>query len=135
MTVSGALPQKDLNDLLHSVDVVLFLKFQDSCPNLAVESLACGTPVILSNTNGLLDILKPPKAIKVDIDGPKQLGRRTWTKPPFYRPESVNQALQLIYDSDKPVIQGPAALVPAALDITGVALAYCHFFRSLLDGD
>lgn len=127
MVVDRARPQHTLNPLLASADAVLFLKFQDSCPNLAIEALACGTPIILSNTNGLWDVLESPAAIKVNIDGPEQLGKRSWDRPPFYRRSEVIRAMERVYDNDKPVFS-----FPDALHIDAIAAAYMDFFSMVL---
>lgn len=125
--VLSLLQQLELNDLVHSCDVAVFLTFQDSCPNFAAESLACGTPLIVSNTNGILEFIDNGHAIVVPVDGPYQFGVCDWKIPPFQKGETLLKALETVYHENK---RQPD--FPPRLHIVDVAKRYIDFFKEIL---
>lgn len=121
------LKQPDLNNLISSCDVAIFIKFQDSCPNLAAEVLACGTPLIVNETNGILESVDHQHVTVVPIDGPYQFGMRDWKEPPFRQGETLLEALETIYKEDKRRLD-----FPPKLHIMNVAKRYADFFEEVL---
>lgn len=57
VTLIGKFNQDQAPDLLRSVDAYLALKYMDTCPNLVIEALACGLPIIFSNTGGTKELV------------------------------------------------------------------------------
>lgn len=44
----------------HAADLFVLPSLQDNLPNMCLESLACGTPVVAFNIGGVPDMVKPP---------------------------------------------------------------------------
>lgn len=51
--------EKKMSKLFSAVDVVIIPSREDNLPNVMVESLSCGTPVIATPVGGCLDVIKP----------------------------------------------------------------------------
>lgn len=127
MEIMPLLNQSELNDMAHSCDATIFLTFQDSCPNFAAESLACGTPLIVNNTNGILEFIDERHAIEIPVDGPHQLGMCDWETPPFQRGETLIEALDTVYRNEK-----SRPDFPSRLHIANIAEEYIGFFEEIL---
>lgn len=53
----GEVRGKDLVEALQSCDVLLQLSRNDACPNVVIEGLACGLPVVFLNSGGVPEIV------------------------------------------------------------------------------
>ncbi|HEY0755455.1 MAG TPA: glycosyltransferase [Ktedonobacteraceae bacterium] len=54
----GALPQEELPLIYSAVDVTVMPSYHESFGMVAVESLACGTPVVATRAGGLLTVIR-----------------------------------------------------------------------------
>lgn len=119
--------QENLDEFVHCCDAAVSIKYQDSCPNFIVESIAVGTPVITTNTNGLSEILRAPQVIISDVDPHYTYEKVDWERPPFANRSSLIGALELVYRNRKPIFD-----FPHEIHITSTANAYINFFLELL---
>jgi len=55
----GRRPQADVAAFLNAADVSVLPSHSEGCPNVVLESLACGTPVVATNVGAVPDILRP----------------------------------------------------------------------------
>jgi D-inositol-3-phosphate glycosyltransferase len=55
----GARPQQELPLLYSAADVTVIPSYHESFGMAAVESLACGTPVVATRAGGLMTIVRP----------------------------------------------------------------------------
>jgi glycosyltransferase involved in cell wall biosynthesis len=121
------LMQDDLDNFVYSCDSAISIKYQDSCPNFVIESIAVGTPVIISNTNGLAEILKEPQVSVTNIDPYYTHKQVEWEIPPFENRDDLINALEKVYINEKKDIE-----FPEYLHIDYVADKYIEFFDLLI---
>jgi len=68
----GAVPPEALPDWYRSADVTILASLREGWPNVVLESLACGTPVIATRVWGTPEILEDCPAgllVSADVDG------------------------------------------------------------------
>jgi glycosyltransferase involved in cell wall biosynthesis len=58
----GALPQQQLVEYYNAADALVLASVREGWPNVLLESLACGTPVIASNVGGCAEVVTAPEA-------------------------------------------------------------------------
>jgi glycosyltransferase involved in cell wall biosynthesis len=64
----GPFEQSKAPELMSSVDCYLALKHMDTCPNLVIEALASGVPVIYSNSGGTPELVGSEAGIPLQVD-------------------------------------------------------------------
>jgi teichuronic acid biosynthesis glycosyltransferase TuaC len=61
----GHMPQDRLPDIYSAADLLLLPSLREGWPNVLLESMACGTPVVVSNFPGVADIVAAPEAGRI----------------------------------------------------------------------
>ena len=57
----GRLPHDDLPVWFNAADVFCLPSLNEGCPNVVVEAIACGTPVVASNVGAIPDLINAPE--------------------------------------------------------------------------
>jgi teichuronic acid biosynthesis glycosyltransferase TuaC len=61
----GRLPQERLPQIYRAADLLLLASTSEGWPNVLLESMACGTPVVVSDLPGIADIVAAPDAGRI----------------------------------------------------------------------
>src|SRR5262249_45686681 len=64
----GRVPQDRLPEIYGAADLLLLVSTHEGWPNVLLESMACGTPVIVSDIGGIAEIVRAPEAGRVVAD-------------------------------------------------------------------
>ncbi len=66
----GAVPHADLPGMIAAADVTALASKSEGLANVWVESLACGTPIVITNAGGAHEVVTSPDAGRVTIRDP-----------------------------------------------------------------
>ena len=60
--------QSDAPDIFRKADILLHTKYNDPCPGLVVEAMACGLPVVYSKSGGVPELVGEDAGIDVPVE-------------------------------------------------------------------
>lgn len=125
--ILGKFSQRDCPDLLRSVDVYLALKYQDTCPNLVVEALASGLPVIYSATGGTPELVESTCGIGLAVP-------EDWDSEPIAPGyHELSEAMKLIVDSKSEMRMAARQSAVESFDIRHWYARHSEIFHRLID--
>lgn len=76
VTFTGPVPHEDAALFLNAADFLVLPSRFEGCPNVILEALACGTPVIASAVGGIPELVtRPEQGILVPPEAPADLAR------------------------------------------------------------
>lgn len=110
-----------LNLLYNAADITIVPSRQENLPNVIMESMACGTPVVAFNVGGNCDM------IDHNING--------YLAQPFIADDMANGIKKMLNNNNLLLEMGVNARqkVEAKFDIKNVAQQYLNLYRSILD--
>lgn len=88
----GNYSQDEGAKIIRHVDAYLALKFMDTCPNLVIEALASGVPVIFSESGGTVELVDGSCGIGVHVEGD------WYSKPKTPDPALIAEAMYSIVE-------------------------------------
>jgi glycosyltransferase involved in cell wall biosynthesis len=86
---SGPYTQAQAVDLFGAADLLLHTKYNDPCPRLVVEAMACGLPVVYSASGGVPELVGEEAGIGVPAP-------RDWERDHPPAPEALADAVRRV---------------------------------------
>jgi teichuronic acid biosynthesis glycosyltransferase TuaC len=82
----GALPQQELADWYAAADMLVLASEREGWPNVVLESMACGTPVVATGVGGIPEIIQGPQTGRIAGErtaaGLAEAVQSLWKAPP-----------------------------------------------------
>lgn len=118
----GRVPYSEMVQLYRSVDVVVLPSFSESCPLVALEAMACGTPFIAADSGGVSEIVRD--------------GETGWLFPPGDAGALASRIETVLNDHNarERVRSKALAWVRANRSIERMAAQTCRFYGQILEG-
>lgn len=73
VTLRGRMPHDEIPIWLNASDIFCLPSLNEGCPNVVVEALACGLPIVASNVGGIPELVDERKGVLVDPADAKAL--------------------------------------------------------------
>jgi len=127
VTFYGPYSQMEAPDLFRSAHILLHTRYNDPCPTVVIEALACGLPVVYSQSGGTPELVGPQAGIGI----PAELN---WEieQPPT--PEDLAEATLTIATNHTHYAQEARKQAVSKFDLKPWLLRHQHVFESLLQG-
>lgn len=107
---AGRQPQEKVAQYLNAADVSVLASHSEGCPNVVLESLACGTPVVATSVGGVPEMIRPgengelvpvkdPEALVAALDAAL---KRPWSRAAV-RQSVANRSWEVVASEVLPV--------------------------------
>jgi hypothetical protein len=96
----GEYTQRDAPGIFGRADVLIHTRYDDLCPNVVIEAMACGVPVVYSRSGGTPELVGNAAGIGVETG-------HSWDQEPIADPDAWADALERVV-SDRPVYSDAA---------------------------
>lgn len=106
----GPYSQREAVGLLRSADMLIHTKYNDPCPRLVIEALACGVPVLYSATGGVVELVQ-------DRGGYGIPGPQDWEKDHPPSPELMAKGALDILENSQTYREGARQLAVERFDV------------------
>jgi len=115
--LAGAIPHEEMRDWYSAADLFCLASGQEGWPNVILESLACGTPVVATSAGGIPEIISSNGvgilAERTEEDIARKISialKQSWNREEivkFAEKHTWNQVALQVYDVFKSVLNNP----------------------------
>ncbi len=91
----GAIPHADLCDYYNAADAMVLASSREGMPNVVLESMACGTPVVATPVGGMPELITAPEAGELMRERSPEALAVAWDALQARQPDRVPQRANL----------------------------------------
>ncbi|GAB4392178.1 MAG: hypothetical protein Tsb005_05110 [Gammaproteobacteria bacterium] len=124
----GSYTQENAVNIYNSADCYIMTKHNDPCPNTVLEALACGLPVIYSNSGGVPELVGDKAGIAIEC-------AQSWEEVPALKVEDIANAMLAIISKHSNYAQAARERAVSKFDIHYWIERHRHIFMELLAGN
>lgn len=96
---SGTYTQHEAVDIYHSADILLHTKYNDPCPGVVLEAMACGLPIVYSASGGVPELVGEEAGQAVPVE-------QTWDRRVLPDPKAFAGAVLAVAQALPTYAQG-----------------------------
>ena len=86
--------QKDAPKIYQSADAYITMAYQDNCPTAVLEAMACGLPILYSNSGGIPELVDKESGLGINI-------KENWNKTMVPSTSAISNGMQKIIEKRK----------------------------------
>lgn len=130
-TFFGHIDSEKLPEFYKENDLMLNLSFADPCPNVVIEAMACGLPVIAPNHGGIPELVKIPELlINENLDDLNLYSFFDYTNFPLINAREYAEKILLIKSQLNPMKNAVREISIKNFEIKLIAKKYINFMES-----
>jgi glycosyltransferase involved in cell wall biosynthesis len=122
----GRYTQEEAVPLLRGVHILLQTKYNDPCPRLVVEAMACGRPVVYSASGGVPELVGPDAGVGVPVP-------EDWNRLHAPDPDGLAQAVCRVWRRYREYSDAARRRAVTALDVRAWLDRHRAIFEGLLE--
>ena len=127
VSVTGRYSQSAAPMLMNGADAFIALKYMDTCPNLVIEALSCGVPVIYSKSGGTKELVDDSCGIGLEVE-------ESWiSNQVLPTHQQLNAAMLSIQESGEKMALAARMRAESMFDLERWYLRHEEVFSMLLD--
>ena len=88
---TGQYSQQDGINIFRRADILIHTQYNDASPTLVGEAMACGLPIVYSESGGTPELVGPNAGIGIHVE-------KSWDKIFTPDPEKMAEAVQIVWD-------------------------------------
>lgn len=123
---TGRYSQEQAPEVYHAADAYITTKHNDPCPNAVLEALACGLPVLYSNTGGIPELVGDSAGIALECN-------ESWDRPYTPSAENIGEGMLSIAEGHKKMSEEARSRAVQRFDIKGWIARHQQVFNDLLE--
>ena len=127
VTLSGPYTQEEARSLIHRAHVLIHTQYNDSCPRLVLEAMACGVPVAYSASGGTPELVGAEAGVGV----PAPLD---WEHPHPPAPDQLAEAIRKILAAHGPYSSSARRRAVDMFDVKPWLERHRELFSGLVEG-
>lgn len=112
----GAIGHRDLCDYYNAADAMVLASSREGMPNVVLEALACGTPVVATRVEGTPELITTPEAGELMRERSPEALVRAWNKLRASKPDRGSTRKFAERLGWQPVIESQCALYARVLE-------------------
>ncbi len=111
----GAISHRDLGDYYNAADAMVLASSREGMPNVVLEALACGTPVVATRVEGIPELITAPEAGELMSERTSEALVSAWNKLWARKPDRASTRKFAEHLGWQPVIEAQCALYAEVL--------------------
>lgn len=125
VTILPPFRQSEAPDIYRRAHVLLHTKFNDPCPTVPIEALACGVPVVGTRSGGLPELVPNAAGVLVPV-------RQSWMEDMAGDPSALADGVEQIMENRPAMSQAARDHAVRTFDVNGWIERHAAVFQNLL---
>ena len=121
----GTYSQKDAPKIYQLADAYITMSYQDNCPTAVLEAMACGLPILYSNSGGVPELVDKESGLGINVKG-------NWNKIIVPSSFEISNGMQKIIDNKNTMSQSSRTRSVEHFDIKIWINKHQNIFEKLL---
>ena len=118
--------QKDAPEIYQLADAYITMSYQDNCPTAVLEAMACGLPILYSNSGGIPELVDNESGLGINV-------KRNWNKIIVPSSSAVSEGMEKIIENRNNMSQASRTRSVEFFDLKIWISKHQNIFEKLLE--